>query len=133
MRSMSPARHCSRPATAPLTALLVLALTIPVSAASLITGRDREHGARFSLIARTLTVTLDRTAKTRGLVGRVVRVECAQPLRAGDGPERTPRWPARRRSLKVVLPSSPGSGPVFCSVVTASPHGPVASISATLD
>ena len=126
-------RSIRHPAGAALAVLLVLAAAIPVSAASVMTGRDREHGARFSLSGRTLTVTLDKTARKRGLAGRLVRAECVQPLLPGDGPGRTVRWPARSRSLKVRLPSDPGSAPVFCSVVTASPNGPIASIAATLD
>jgi hypothetical protein len=121
------------PAIAALTALLVLAVTVPVSAASVMTGRDRKHGARFSLSGRTLTVTLDTSTKMRGFAGRLVRAECVRVLLAGDGPARTLPWPARRRSLKVLLPSSPGAAPVFCSVVTASLNGPLASIAATLE
>ncbi len=78
-------------------------------------------------------MTFATTAKSRRFAGRLVRAECVQPLLPADGPNRTLRWPSRSRALKVRLPSNPGSGPVFCSVITASLKDPIASISATLE
>ena len=115
-----------------LAAALAFGAAGTASGTTVLTGRDRAHGARFSLTGRTLTVTFGTAARARRFAGHLVRAECVQPLREGDGPARTVRWASRSRTLRVNLPSSPGSAPVFCSVVTASRRVPVASVAATL-
>lgn len=115
-------------------AVAVVLLVVPGAAApaTTLTGRDREHGARFALTGRTLAVSFATLRSARGFRGLPVRVECVQPLFAGDGPVRRARWASASRTLKVRLPYGPGSAPVFCSVVTTSRRAPTASIAATL-
>jgi hypothetical protein len=132
MTSRRGPRRPHRACSATLVAALLLSVAGTASAAKVLTGRDRAHGAQFSLSGRTLTVTYRTAAGARGFAGHLVRAECVQPLSEGDGPARTLRWRARSRRLELRLPSSPGFAPVFCSVITASRRVPIASIAATL-
>lgn len=99
------------------TAFLAIAA---VAHAAALTGRDRAHGARFSLSDKTLTVTLRKTSNVRRFAGQRVRAECGSQRSLSSGTAGTVRWPAGRRTLTVRFRSGAGAAPVFCSLDTAS-------------
>jgi hypothetical protein len=90
------------------------------AAAPTISGRDREHGARFVVAGRLLTVTLNATSSVRGFAGKRVRAECGSQRRLDAGAVRTARWPAHSHTFRVRFNAGTGPAPVFCSVDTAS-------------
>ena len=99
--------------------LVFLAIAAVAHAAAL-TGRDRAHGAHFTLSGKTLTVMLSKTSNVRRFAGQRVRAECGSQRSMSRATARTVRWPAGRRTLTVRFRTAAGAAPVFCSVDTAS-------------
>lgn len=83
-------------------------------------GRDAANGAQFSLMQRTMTVTLSPSSRVRRFAGQSVRASCVSQLARDNGVALTVRWAPKSHTLRVHFRADVGPAPVYCSVDTAS-------------
>ena len=115
-----------------LAAALTLATVTPSAGATVATGRDHAHGARFSMTSKTLTVTLTRPSDVRRVAGAMIGVNCVSRRPPANGAFALERWPAHSRRLVVYGFGVEGPRPVRCAVDVAEPDRRAFHIAALL-